>query len=173
MFTEVEKSVFSTPLVCLGQNRGFPRQCHKKCRIFCYLALFPEKSQGFTSGLWAQKLLAPFCNFDWKNSAGGQAEVSEMKAPGQILARIFFRRAGDRPSQFCAFGLLGPFLVQNRTPINEKPPLSPTLGTEGVISDRDVITSSPRIRRREVTRLLPVSSSLFFVLLPQRHSLLA
>ena len=98
---------FSTPLVEVGQNRGFPRQRRKKCKVFCYLALFPEKSQGFTSGLWAQKLLAPFCNFDWKNSASGQAETSENESASSDKSWLesFFRQVGDQSTSCLqAFG---------------------------------------------------------------------
>ena len=111
MFT-VEKNLFFRPLSCiLGKIAVFHDSVTKKCKVFCYLALFPEKSQGFTSGLWAQKLLAPFCNFDWKNSASGQAETSENESASSDKSWLesFFAKLGTGQVNFVPSGFWARF----------------------------------------------------------------
>ena len=102
---------FPTPLVEFGQNRGFPRQCRKNVRFFVIWLFFTEKSQGFTSGLWAQKLLAPFCNFVWKNSASGQAEASknESASPDKSWLESFFAKLKTGQVNFVPSGFWARF----------------------------------------------------------------
>ena len=80
-------------------------------RSFVIWLFFPEKSQGFTSGLWAQKLLAPFCNFDWKNSASGQAETSENESASSDKSWLesFFAKLGTGQINFAPSGFWARF----------------------------------------------------------------
>ena len=107
----MEKCVFSTPLVEVGQNRGFPRQRHKKCKAFCYSALFPRKVPRFHQRALGTKIVSSICNFDWRNSASGQAKPSENESGSSDKSWLesFFAKLGTGQISFVPSGFWARF----------------------------------------------------------------
>ena len=132
------KNLFFQPLSwILGKIAVFLDSVAKNVRFFVIWLFFPEKPQGFTSGLWAQKLLAPFCNFDTKNSASGQAETSENESASSDKAWLesLFAKLGTGQVNFVPSGFWVRFWFKIAPQLMKNPHLSASSGQVDEVTD--------------------------------------